>query len=596
MSFLGLPPAGAWALLAGVAAIVVLLYLLKPSPRRLTIASSLIWQRVLRERKRKPERLRWWLSLLLALAVALVLAAALTQPEIAAVSGRADDVVLIVDTAPTMGARTRDGRTRLAHAIDRAAQLVRAAGAGSRFLVADTMHEIVMPAFEPRDAALARLQTLLPAASGRPWFPDLANPPGARVDRQLWYVTDGVAQLQVPGAAKTLSVYEPADNVGIAAFDLRPLPADPRRHEAYLQILNASPGSKKIELHLAGVSGPAIKRELQLAGGAAGNIVVDLSTFGEGPVRARVHTDDDALALDDVAYAYLPGKGRIRVAVIGHDAERLVRTLRLLPRVDVEAVAPAAVLDTARFDALVFDGVVPSHMPAAPALIIGKPAPWLAASGKEASDSRVERWDNVHPLLSGVSLRDVLITRAAPLKADASGNLEVVARGPNGEPWMAATRAGRRIAVVSFPLEASNFAQQASFPAFVANAIDWLTHEPRAVRERVGLVTVALPGARVLDLTGKEVATRQTPTATLFDAPEPGLFTAVTRESRVRVVVNVTDPRVTAINGSTLARAGAGASLQPAAPVPTDPWILLLALAAALLAVEWWTYNRRVTL
>jgi hypothetical protein len=27
----------------------------------------------------------------------------------------------------------------------------------------------------------------------------------------------------------------------------------------------------------------------------------------------------------------------------------------------------------------------------------------------------------------------------------------------------------------------------------------------------------------------------------------------------------------------------------------TDPWIVLLVLAALLLALEWWTYNRRLT-
>ena len=89
MRFLALPAGTAMLLLAGVAALVVGLYLLRPTPRRLVVSSSLIWQRVLKERKRKPERLRWWLSLLLALAVALSIAAALTRPEIAAVSGHA---------------------------------------------------------------------------------------------------------------------------------------------------------------------------------------------------------------------------------------------------------------------------------------------------------------------------------------------------------------------------------------------------------------------------------------------------------------------------------------------------------------------------
>ena len=100
MRFLALPAGTAMLLLAGVAVLVVGLYLLRPLPRRLVISSSLIWRRVLKERKRKPERLRWWLSLLLALALALSIAAALTRPEIAAVGGRAEE------------SRSRGGRLR----------------------------------------------------------------------------------------------------------------------------------------------------------------------------------------------------------------------------------------------------------------------------------------------------------------------------------------------------------------------------------------------------------------------------------------------------------------------------------------------------
>ena len=61
MTFFGLTPAAAWMLLAGVAGLVVALYLLKPSPRRVAIASNLVWRRVLEQRRRRPERWRWWL-------------------------------------------------------------------------------------------------------------------------------------------------------------------------------------------------------------------------------------------------------------------------------------------------------------------------------------------------------------------------------------------------------------------------------------------------------------------------------------------------------------------------------------------------------
>jgi hypothetical protein len=602
-----LPAAGAWLLLAGTAGLVVLLYWLKPSARRLVVSSGLIWRRVLESRKRRAERWRWWLSLMLALGIALAIAAALTRPEIAAVSGAAADVLLVIDTGPSMAARGPDGRTRLARALDSAEAVVRASGAGSRYLVADTTHQVATPALESREDALARLRTLAPRAGAQPWFPDVARPAGPGQRLQLWFFTDGVADLAVPRQARLVSAFQMADNLGITAFEVRALPADARRHEAYLEITNASPGDKRVEVQVVGVGAAPLGRALQLRGGAAADVVLDLSAFEEGPLRATLRTDTDALDLDNTAYAYLPGKGRVRVGLFTAGNPALAQALRLLPRVEVAVATPERWRDSVRFDAVVLDRFAPPRPPAVPALLIAPgPVSWLPRSATDASDIRLARWDTAHPLLANVSLRDVLVDRAPLLALDAPRDepgsaqrlpLAPLARGARNEPLILATREGPRLALLSFALEASNFAQQASFPAFLSNAVDWLTREPRALAYRIGQVSVPAVQARVLDLEGRVVQTRPAPSATLFDVAEPGLFTALTREQRVRIAVNALDPQLTAINASRLARGFAPAA--PPAPVPArlriDPWVLLLALATLLLAVEWWTYNRRVT-
>jgi hypothetical protein len=604
MRFLDLSAGAALLLFAGVAAAVVLLYLLKPSPRRLAVSSALIWQRVLKERRRRPERLRWWLSLLLALGIAVSVTAALTRPEVAAVSGTASDVVLVIDTSPTMGADRADGHTRLAHALEQAEQIIAGRGAGSRYLVADTMHQTAVTAFESREAALQRLLAIEPATAGMPWFPDVpsADTNGAQdaERRQVWFVTDGVASVVAPEGARTVSVFQVADNVGITAFEVRAMPADARRHEAYVEVTNGSAGVRRVEMRIAGIGAPAVARELELAGGASASVVADVSAFGEGPLRASVRADGDALALDDVAYAYLPGKGRVRVALVTDGNQELARTLRLLPRLDVEVIGPAALRDASRYDAVVLDRFVPSEPPMVPTLLIGpRSVPWLVRARGELTDTRLASWDGSHPLLSGVSLRDVLVDRAAllaPGTVERAPALVAVARAPGGQPLILATREGRRLALVSFALDASNFPQQASFPAFLSNAIDWLTREPRALAARVGQVSVPVPDGRVLDLDGREISTRAAPGATLFDAGQPGLYTAVTREDRIRVAVNLLDPHITALNASRFAQGAVPlAPTQDAPPMATDPWIVLLVLAALLLALEWWTYNRRLT-
>ena len=429
-------------------------------------------------------------------------------------------------------------------------------------------------------------------------FPDADGAAQAPDRHQQWFLTDGVAPVEVPPGTRTVSAFQAADNVGITAFEVRALPADARRHEAYLEVTNASAGAKKVEMRIAGVGAPAIARELELAGGASTSVVTDVSAFTEGPLRASLRAGGDALALDDVAYAYLPGKGRVRVALVTSGNAELARILRLLPRLDVQVIAPSALRDTRRFDAIVFDRFVPNGIPAVPALLIGPPGvPWLARGNGELTETRLARWDRSHPLLAGVSLRDVLVDRATLFKpGTAARPLAAVAQGPGGEPLILATREGRRLAVVNFALDASNFPQQASFPGFLSNAIDWLTREPRALAERVGQVSVPMPQAHVLDLDGREVATRPAPGATLFDAAQPGLYTAVAGDERVRITVNLLDPRITAINSGRFAQGAAPAIASPGAvPAATDPWILLLVLAALLLAVEWWTYHRRIT-
>jgi hypothetical protein len=394
-------------------------------------------------------------------------------------------------------------------------------------------------------------------------------------------------------------VFQTAPNVGITAFEVRALPSDARRHEAYLEVTNAAPGRAQVEVRITGVGAPPVSRALQLEGNATASLVLDASAFSEGPLRAAVRADGDALDLDNAAYAYLPGKGRVRIALVTQGNAELSRMLRLLPRLEVEVVSPERMRNLARFDAAIFDRVAPPQPPLVPALLVGpQSVPWLASRASEVSDTRIARWDGSHPLLAGVVLRDVLIDRASAPELDASPRraaLVTVARGPAGESLILATREGRRIALVSFALSASNFALQPSFPAFLANAVDWLTREPRAVNRSLGQVDLALAGVRVLDLDGNEVRTREVPGATVFDAARPGLYTAVARDQRIRVAVNALDPRITTINSGRFAQATPPASGAAAAAWAVDPWLLLLVLAALLLLAEWWAYHRRLT-
>jgi hypothetical protein len=148
---------------------------------------------------------------------------------------------------------------------------------------------------------------------------------------------------------------------------------------------------------------------------------------------------------------------------------------------------------------------------------------------------------------------------------------------------------------VTFALQDSNLPLQAGFPAFLSNALNWMTGEPPALQARLGVVEIPLAAAQVLDVQGKKVSARALADSTLVEAHQPGFFTAFANDARVRVAVNLLNPALTRINDSRLATQSAAPRASPGSGIPFNPWMLLLLVAALLLVAEWWTYNRRLT-
>ena len=589
MKFTTLSSGATLSLLAAVGTLVLLLYLLKSKPRRVPVSSILIWRRVLRTRRSSSDRFRWWVSLLLAAAVAFALALGLARPQSGWFGFAQERVVLVLDNSMTLATLTADGRTRWDHAIERAQEVMRACAPGSWYMVADTRRTVATPRFEQLEPALARLGSLHVVPGGRPVLPDVLSRGGADVRAVL--ITDGVAELQPSSQMQTLSVFEPADNVGITAFELRSVPGADRRYQAFVELLNASPGAKRVELKVAGAGRPPAIRVLTIPGGGTTSETFDVSAFDGGPLRASIATQYDALASDDVAYAYLPANHILRVGVVASGDARLQRLLRLLPGVRVSAVLPQQVGSRTDMDAWVFEDYAPERAPGAPALMLRPRAVnWLPAREGELAATSVSSWLHGHPITEGLSLRDVSIDRALALTAPPGA--QVLASDAGGRPLILASTSAPGWVEFAFALRDSTLPLQPAFPALLSNALQWLTAAPPALRSEPGLVSLPLFAAEVFDIHGLRVDTRAAPGATLIEVQEPGIYTAMAGDRRVRAVVSVTDAAVTAVN---TIRLQADASALHASPSVVDPWQGILLAAALLLTLEWWTYNRRLT-
>ena len=201
----------------GVAALLVLaIYLIRPTAQALPVASTVLWRRLLAARKRRRDRLRWLLSLLLATAVAGLLSVAASRAPWLQPGG-GDPIALAFDPSPTMQARLcrMEAPAGIELAAAEARRIVAEAEAGSRF----TVNADPAPLTSAEVLALLSgpLEALSNAADTEPAIPTA---------RRVHVFTDGIGPFTPiidPGTeTQIVSVLVPARNAGIVRFATRP--------------------------------------------------------------------------------------------------------------------------------------------------------------------------------------------------------------------------------------------------------------------------------------------------------------------------------------------------------------------------------------
>jgi len=586
------------AAVAAAVAAVVLLYLLRPPARNQSVSSNLIWQRVLETYRRVSDRWRWWLSLLIAsvACVCIVLAVARPGTDASAGSGKA---IVVVDNAPTMATRTSSGGQRFEVAKQRALSLIENFPAATQVMVVDTQRRLVTPAFESRKDAVETVTALQLGQSYQPIVPSaVAFVPAER----RYVVTDGVLLGAPPSDFVAVTVFEPANNLGITAFDFNNVPGDPARREAFVEVFNAGSEPRSTEVVISGIGEQRVTREISVPANGVSAQVFDLSDFTGGPIRAALTATEDGYPADDVAYGYLASRRIVRVTLVsGPGLEFLSKSLRAQPRVRLNVISPQRYMDqkvdeAVATDIYVFDRFVPSEPPAAPSLVIAaKPAGWLPARAGDASYPDVLATDGRHPVLRNLSLRDLYVETGSYLQPEEDRSTTVLLRGDEGKALAVAHDGAKRWVALGFDVADSNFGLLPAFPLFLGNSINWLADEPEIVRAQPGIVAVPFRDARVLAMDGAVLPVTTVDERSFFEAAQPGLYTAIGNDRPLRITVNLLDRRISNVNQSAVPVAAAPAEAGSVSAVPFGLSALLLMLAAGLLCVEWFAYHRRIT-
>ena len=605
MIFLGMSAGMVGLLLGGTVAAVVFLYWLKPPPQRVVVPSTMLWDRLLKEKKRNTllDQLRWWISLIIALTISLSVAAGMGRPELSSMGRDVRNITVVIDNSATMATRTADGFTRWDHAVAQAGQILRQGSASGRFLILDTSGQA--PPGEPSDrrSALEVLAELTVSLGGEPEFPDLQEG-----ESEIFFISDGVMVDNAPPEATLISVFEPAHNVGITAFGVEALPAEPTRYHAFVQIKNASPVRKQITLRLSGSNEGGIRDTLTLEAGETRARSIDLNSFGRGPVRAVVTADFDAFPADDYAYGFLPIRTQTRVLLFTRGNVYLENVLADEPRLSLDVMSPDQYSPGISADVFIFDRFAPPEAPLGPVLLFLPPdVEWLTRTLAVVDAPEVSGWNPAHPVLRFVALEDLRIDRAARISMPAEGGswpqssaAEVVV-GNRSLPLILVSEQPERIVRVSFALADSNFPLHPGFPIFLTNTLGWLMDEQVALARAPGRIEVPLPMAVVTDLEGSDVLAWPLSDRTVFMADQPDLYTVVAEgDRRLRVAVNLASAERTSVNDSGFASdeitSAESTVFAGAEPGPREElWIFLLLLALFLVVGEWVTYHRRLT-
>jgi len=643
MHFVGIPLAQLLPILGVAGAAVVGLYILKLRRRPVAVPFERLWERILKDKEATSlfSRLKRILSLLLQLLILCALVLALGDPRTAVEVVKGRTLVALVDTSASMKATdVSAGRTRLEGAKDELRKLVKGLGASDRMLIA-SMDAVVTP-LSPLTSDTGALDEAVNRLEAVDCRADFA--------RGLRYALDTLRSTREPeivvlsdgglgeahdalGAVKLgetklsfVPVGSSKRNLAITQFSVRRYPLDKARYEVMIEVQNLGDKPEDVELSLFGddvlvdltklhlKAGERLPRFYPSLGGASRTLEARLGVAPPPVPNAKSEQDD--LTADDRAFAVLPERRRTRVLAVSAGNTYLEAALLLDEYLEVTTITPdklQATLGAQKFDVAIFDGVSPALKPGLPSLYIDvrEGGPVKVDTKKAMQEPSFETLERKHPILRWTALENVGIAygyKLTPGEGD-----KVVGASSEGPLLVAGQRLGTKFVALSFDVRQSDFPLRIAWPVFLLNTINWFVEEDSEylssfrtgdvwhVPAPLGAVNEAL----LIDPSGNRHRVPVQDGRAVYFGTKAGFYKLVRPNPRpgeppgdVMFAANLVDPAESAIapkaelivdgkKGGEVAGFKVG--------VRRELWIYILIAVAAISAIEWATYHRRVT-
>lgn len=639
-----------WALaLSALAGGIVLLYILKLKRVKVPVSSTLLWDRAVQDFKANApwQKLRRNLLMILQIIALLLLALALARPFIFGNALTGGRTVLLLDTSASMLARD-EAPDRLGAALKAAGTLVSdfarndegmviAAGPTPRILASFTNDkgELLSALEQSRSGAggVADLDAALSLVS------TLAKGTATRVV----IFSDGAVPDLSPFAATDLRidfypVGQSGDNLAIVGAGARQNPFTDE-FELFVALHNFYGAPETVDLNLS-VDGDVLDvRTVQLNAGQRQEVVLTKLPYIPKPISVELDRSDPLLE-DNRAYIVMPPQVRYKVALCTNSESILLRqVLNSLERIDLYTYKDGKLITTQQVDPnapppridvwVVEDDAQSGIDPTAGYLFIDTlkhPFLPVVPSTRAVLDftadppvvPTVVGLDRGHPVLRFTNLGDLRLQAMRRCQLQPWG--KVIVDASEGPLIVEGSNEGQHTLYLAFNIYDSDFPLKASFPMFMANALNYLgqssagqTGQSTAAGERVDLVApLSAKRVEVTDPAGEvseiELGTRD---YTLGQTTQVGIYHLAYFDEEGKAL-EASDLPVSLINDSesniapsetirvqgeqeALAQANLKQEIVGRRQVRTNREFFTWLIAAVLLimAVEWYLYHTR---
>ena len=462
---------------------------------------------------------------------------------------------------------------------------------------------------------------------------DAAEPEA--VDERKKFASKQLNLIDLSGTELTyIPVGKSDSNVGIVAFNVRRYISNKMSYEVFIEIQNFGEEEAKRKLVLKNGELAVDVKEIVLQPGERKRAIYPDRGGGDDnmltaelqlPESGAEGTTNDIFPLDDVAYALLPARKKQRVLLVTEDNLYLEGAMLVYETIVVDKLKPAeyeAAMDASSlpvYSAIAFDDYTPQAMPPERTHLLyfnpdeaGSPFP-ISGTIKRP---KVNWINENHPAMRWITMSDVNFDQSSKFKVNEQAR--EVALVKSISPIAAAKRSGKRkVIAFGFSLSGTDLTLRVAFPLLLVNVLDWfagdddelITTYTTGRRARVSLDgTVGINEVEVeLPARAKEVpVVAKAPVAdghASFYAKRVGIHKMTTREDgavvgTILLAANLSNPNESNIKpepeisvGETILQEPSGFKITRRQSI----WLYLALLVLLLLGVEWFTYNRRIT-